>query len=139
MVRQHWCKYTSTQWGWLTCLVGIVSAPLWDSRTSTFAGLLTTSDYINVIQYYWQNPTKLSEIDAFTLSNLRGKQGQPPSAFTTDSRAPQMSNVTLVPDPQRPSPSIQRDPSTRLAASCSHLEPAEYRLYPATARPGGQW
>ena len=54
-------------------LAGIVSAPLWDSRTSTFAGLLTTSDYINVIQYYWQNPTKLSEIDAFTLNNLRGK------------------------------------------------------------------
>jgi len=55
------------------CLAGIVSAPLWDSRSSTFAGLLTTSDYINVIQYYWQNPTKLSEIDAFTLNNLRGK------------------------------------------------------------------
>lgn len=59
---------------WTTdCLVGIVSAPLWDSRISAFAGLLTTSDYINVIQYYWQNPTKLSEIDAFTLNNLRGK------------------------------------------------------------------
>ncbi|KAK1028094.1 AMP-activated serine/threonine-protein kinase regulatory subunit, partial [Friedmanniomyces endolithicus] len=27
---------------------GTVSAPLWDSKTSTFAGLLTTSDYINV-------------------------------------------------------------------------------------------
>jgi hypothetical protein len=55
------------------CLAGIVSAPLWDSKISAFAGLLTTSDYINVIQYYWQNPTKLSEIDAFTLNNLRGK------------------------------------------------------------------
>jgi 5'-AMP-activated protein kinase, regulatory gamma subunit len=60
-------------------LVGIVSAPLWDSRTSTFAGLLTTSDYINVIQYYWQNPTKLSEIDGFTLTNLRGKHRKPHS------------------------------------------------------------
>ena len=58
-------------------LTGIVSAPLWDSRTSTFAGLLTTSDYINVIQYYWQNPTKLSEIDGFTLSNLRGRYSIP--------------------------------------------------------------
>jgi hypothetical protein len=58
-------------------LAGIVSAPLWDSRTSTFAGLLTTSDYINVIQYYWQNPTKLSEIDAFKLNNLRGKHTPP--------------------------------------------------------------
>ncbi|MCJ1356173.1 MAG: AMP-activated serine/threonine-protein kinase regulatory subunit [Icmadophila ericetorum] len=50
---------------------GIVSAPLWDSKTSTFAGLLTTSDYINVIQYYWQNPEALSRIDQFRLNSLR--------------------------------------------------------------------
>ncbi|KAF2838362.1 nuclear protein SNF4 [Patellaria atrata CBS 101060] len=50
---------------------GIVSAPLWDSDTSTFAGLLTTSDYINVIQYYWQNPDALSRVDQFRLSSLR--------------------------------------------------------------------
>ncbi|KAI9698748.1 MAG: AMP-activated serine/threonine-protein kinase regulatory subunit [Candelina mexicana] len=50
---------------------GIVSAPLWDSKTSTFAGLLTTSDYINVIQYYWQNPDALNEIDQFRLDSLR--------------------------------------------------------------------
>lgn len=51
---------------------GIVSAPLWDSKTSTFAGLLTTSDYINVIQYYFQNPAALGEIDQFRLDSLRG-------------------------------------------------------------------
>jgi len=50
---------------------GIVSAPLWDSQSSTFAGLLTTSDYINVIQYYWQNPDALNQIDQFRLSSLR--------------------------------------------------------------------
>ncbi|KAH7042027.1 hypothetical protein B0J12DRAFT_675456 [Macrophomina phaseolina] len=50
---------------------GIVSAPLWDSKTSTFAGLLTTSDYINVIQYYWHNPDALAQIDQFRLNNLR--------------------------------------------------------------------
>jgi CBS domain-containing protein len=50
---------------------GIVSAPLWDSKTSTFAGLLTTSDYINVIQYYWQNPEKLAQMDQFRLNSLR--------------------------------------------------------------------
>jgi hypothetical protein len=61
------------QWVVANRLAGIVSAPLWDSKISAFAGLLTTSDYINVIQYYWQNPTKLSEIDAFTLNNLRGR------------------------------------------------------------------
>ncbi|QDS76019.1 hypothetical protein FKW77_004943 [Venturia effusa] len=50
---------------------GIVSAPLWDSTTSTFAGMLTTSDYINVIQYYWQNPHELETIDQFRLDSLR--------------------------------------------------------------------
>lgn len=50
---------------------GIVSAPLWDSHTSTFAGLLTTSDYINVVQYYWQNPDAFSQVDQFRLSSLR--------------------------------------------------------------------
>lgn len=50
---------------------GIVSAPLWDSKTSTFAGLLTTSDYLNLIQYYWQNPEAVNRIDQFKLNNLR--------------------------------------------------------------------
>lgn len=57
----------------LTLGAGIVSAPLWDSKTSTFAGLLTTSDYINVIQYYWQNPDALARVDQFRLNSLRGK------------------------------------------------------------------
>ncbi|ORY13171.1 nuclear protein SNF4 [Clohesyomyces aquaticus] len=50
---------------------GIVSAPLWDSKSSTFAGLLTTSDYINVIQYYWQNQHELARVDQFRLNSLR--------------------------------------------------------------------
>ena len=48
-----------------------MSAPLWDSRSSTFAGLLTTSDYLNVVQYYWQNPDALAQIDQFRLNSLR--------------------------------------------------------------------
>lgn len=51
---------------------GIVSAPLWNSKTSKFAGLLTASDYINVIQYYFQNPAKMDKIEHFTLDGLRG-------------------------------------------------------------------
>jgi len=51
-----------------------VSAPLWDSKTSTFAGLLTTADYINVIQYYWQYPDALAQVDQFRLNSLRGVQ-----------------------------------------------------------------
>jgi hypothetical protein len=57
-----------------TVSAGIVSAPLWDSKSSTFAGLLTTSDYINVIQYYWQNNDALARVDQFRLNSLRGKQ-----------------------------------------------------------------
>ena len=49
-----------------------MSAPIWDYKTSTFAGLLTTSDYINVIQYYWQNPEALNRMDQFRLSALPG-------------------------------------------------------------------
>ncbi|KAK3359294.1 hypothetical protein B0T25DRAFT_532525 [Lasiosphaeria hispida] len=50
---------------------GIVSAPLWDSHNSTFAGLLTSTDYINVIQYYCQFPDQLNQVDQFRLCNLR--------------------------------------------------------------------
>lgn len=50
---------------------GIVSAPIWDSKRARFAGLLTASDYINVIQYYFQNPEKMDKIEHFTLDGLR--------------------------------------------------------------------
>ncbi|KAK4188201.1 hypothetical protein QBC35DRAFT_209943 [Podospora australis] len=50
---------------------GIVSAPLWDSRKSSFAGLLTSTDFINVIQYYCQFPDEIGNIDQFRLSSLR--------------------------------------------------------------------
>ncbi|KAK4242296.1 hypothetical protein C8A03DRAFT_11507 [Achaetomium macrosporum] len=50
---------------------GIVSAPLWDSHNSTFAGLLTSTDYINVIQYYCQFPHEIDQVDKFRLSSLR--------------------------------------------------------------------
>ena len=51
--------------------MGIVSAPMWDSKTSTFAGLITAGDYINVIQYYWQNPDKVAELDKMRLRSLQ--------------------------------------------------------------------
>jgi 5'-AMP-activated protein kinase regulatory gamma subunit len=43
-----------------------------DETRTKFNGLLTTSDYINVIQYYWANPDALREIDRFQLNSLRG-------------------------------------------------------------------
>ncbi|GFF31551.1 5'-AMP-activated protein kinase subunit gamma [Aspergillus lentulus] len=71
---------------------GIVSAPLWDSKTSTFAGLLTTSDYINVIQYYFQNPAALDQIDQFRLDSLREVEKAlgvaPPETISIDPERP---------------------------------------------------
>ncbi|KAI1375277.1 CBS-domain-containing protein [Hypoxylon crocopeplum] len=49
----------------------IVSAPLWDSHQSRFAGLLTATDYINLIQYYCQFPEHIDDVDKFRLSSLR--------------------------------------------------------------------
>ncbi|KXH40342.1 hypothetical protein CSAL01_04443 [Colletotrichum salicis] len=49
----------------------IVSAPLWDSHNSRFAGLLTATDFINVIQYYCQFPGEMHKLEQFRLSSLR--------------------------------------------------------------------
>lgn len=49
----------------------IVSAPLWDSKTSKFAGLLTSTDFINVIQYYFSNPDKFELVDKLQLDGLK--------------------------------------------------------------------
>ncbi|OLL26015.1 5'-AMP-activated protein kinase subunit gamma [Neolecta irregularis DAH-3] len=62
----------------------IVSAPLWDSNESKFSGLLTVSDFINVIQYYQRHtslPQALLEMEDFKLHGLRDiekKIGAPP-------------------------------------------------------------
>ncbi|KAL4984364.1 hypothetical protein BDW68DRAFT_19823 [Aspergillus falconensis] len=73
-------------------MVGIVSAPLWDSKSSTFAGLLTTSDYINVIQYYFQNPAALDKIDQLRLDSLREVERAldvaPPETISIDPERP---------------------------------------------------
>lgn len=53
---------------------GIVSAPLWNSEKSQFVGLLTSFDFINVIQYYYQYhsyPDAVAQIDTFRLDGLR--------------------------------------------------------------------
>lgn len=53
---------------------GIVSAPLWNSDKSQFSGLLTSFDFINVIQYYYQYhsyPDAVAQIDTFRLDGLR--------------------------------------------------------------------
>lgn len=69
--------------------------------------MLTTSDYINVIQYYWQNPDELARIDQFRLDSLRGMnqalQSHPSSTLTSQTDieraigAPQIETVSIHP------------------------------------------
>ncbi|KAI8347670.1 hypothetical protein BD560DRAFT_410991 [Blakeslea trispora] len=49
---------------------GIVSAPLWSSETQEFAGMLTVSDFISLIQYYYTNPKLQQEIDHLRIHQL---------------------------------------------------------------------
>lgn len=77
----------------LTILIqnGIVSAPLWNSDKSQFAGLLTSYDFINVIQYYQQYhsyPDAIAQIDTFRLDGLREVEKKvgaiPPETISID-------------------------------------------------------
>ncbi|KAI9314256.1 the adenylate sensor from Amp activated protein kinase complexed with Amp [Dichotomocladium elegans] len=53
---------------------GIVSAPLWSSETHRFAGMLTVSDFVNLIQYYYIHSSvedALQDIEKFEIGHLR--------------------------------------------------------------------
>ena len=55
-------------------LAGVVSAPLWNSEKSSFAGMLTVSDIIHLIQYYYHTATYESaaaDVENLRLENLR--------------------------------------------------------------------
>lgn len=60
----------------LQCLLlnGVVSAPLWNSETSKFAGMFTVLDIIHLIQYYYQFSSYDSaavDVETFRLESLR--------------------------------------------------------------------
>ena len=53
---------------------GVVSAPLWNSEKSRFAGMLTVSDIIHLIQYYYHTATyesAVADVENMRLENLR--------------------------------------------------------------------
>jgi hypothetical protein len=95
-----------------TDIVGIVSAPLWNSEKSSFAGLLTSFDFINVIQYYYQYhslPDAVTEIDTFRLDGLRQVERK----------------VGAIP-PE----TISINPSTNLYDACKAIHTAKARRIP---------
>jgi len=61
----------------LQCLLinGVVSAPLWNSEKSTFAGMLTVLDIIHLIQHYYHNVVSFeaaeTQVETFQLESLR--------------------------------------------------------------------
>lgn len=60
-----------------TIYIGIVSAPLWSSENQEYAGMLTVSDFINLIQYYYySNPCAYDEIETIQISQLKDKHHQ---------------------------------------------------------------
>lgn len=59
----------------LTFSPGVVSAPLWNSDKSKFAGMLTVLDIIHLIQYYYRTATYAyaeTDVEKFRLESLRG-------------------------------------------------------------------
>ncbi|TBU48422.1 CBS-domain-containing protein [Dichomitus squalens] len=61
----------------LQCLLlnGVVSAPLWNSDKSCFAGMFTVSDIIHLIQYYYRSSSydaAAADVETFRLESLRG-------------------------------------------------------------------
>lgn len=55
-------------------LNGVVSAPLWNSEKSCFAGMLTVSDIIHLIQYYYHTSnfaTAATDVETLRLESLR--------------------------------------------------------------------
>lgn len=55
---------------------GVVSAPLWNSEKSKFAGMLTVLDIIHLIQYYYHTASydyAATDVETFKLESLRGR------------------------------------------------------------------
>ncbi|KAM5535411.1 hypothetical protein V8D89_010933 [Ganoderma adspersum] len=65
----------------LQCLLlnGVVSAPLWNSEKSRFAGMFTVSDIIHLIQYYYRSSSydaAAADVETFRLESLRDIEKQ---------------------------------------------------------------
>lgn len=56
---------------------GVVSAPLWNTASATFAGMFTVQDVIHLIQYYYHTSSwegAAADVEQFRLQSLRGER-----------------------------------------------------------------
>ncbi|GMF35037.1 unnamed protein product [[Candida] boidinii] len=110
----------------------IVSAPLWNSKTSRFAGLLTSKDFINVIQYYAQHPDEFNFVDNLTLDGLRDVEkiiGTTPLETVSihPFKSLYQACVKMIESSARRIPLIDEDEKTHREIVVSVLTQIEYR------------
>ncbi|KAF9015192.1 hypothetical protein BDQ17DRAFT_1230334 [Cyathus striatus] len=70
----------------------VVSAPLWNSEKSKFAGMLTVLDIIHLIQYYYRTASydyAAADVETFRLESLRG-MSPAASSQSTSSKLPSL-------------------------------------------------
>jgi CBS domain-containing protein len=94
--------------------------------------LLTTSDYINVIQYYFQNPAALEKIDQFRLNSLRGTNtplapSRSQNTQSTDRDLPEEVEKALGVAPPE---TISIDPERPLYEACRRMLSSRARRIP---------
>ncbi|XP_071417900.1 5'-AMP-activated protein kinase subunit gamma-3 isoform X2 [Pithys albifrons albifrons] len=53
---------------------GVRAAPLWDSKTQSFVGMLTITDFINILHRYYRSPlVQIYEVEEHKIETWRGK------------------------------------------------------------------
>uniref|UniRef100_A0A4W5LMF0 Protein kinase AMP-activated non-catalytic subunit gamma 3 n=1 Tax=Hucho hucho TaxID=62062 RepID=A0A4W5LMF0_9TELE len=59
---------------------GVRAAPLWDNKLQCFVGMLTITDFINILHRYWQSPlVEIYELEEHKIEDCRGDY-KPPSS-----------------------------------------------------------
>ncbi|CAA7266490.1 unnamed protein product [Cyclocybe aegerita] len=120
----------------LQCLLlnGVVSAPLWNSETSKFAGMLTVLDIIHLIQYYYRTASydyAATDVETFRLESLRDIElslgvDQPPLMKEHPSSSLYDASRTLMKTHARRLPLLDYDTETGHEVIVSVL--TQYRL-----------
>ncbi|TFY68351.1 hypothetical protein EVJ58_g1072 [Rhodofomes roseus] len=120
----------------LSCLLsnGVVSAPLWNSEKSCFAGMFTVSDIIHLIQYYYQFSSYDSaeqDVETFRLESLRDiekKLGVAPPPLLRESPGSSLYDAAklLIQTHARRVPLLDHDTETKHEVIVSIL--TQYRL-----------
>ncbi|KZT74679.1 CBS-domain-containing protein [Daedalea quercina L-15889] len=121
----------------LTCLLsnGVVSAPLWNSEKSCFAGMFTVSDIIHLIQYYHLVSTSYhsaeQDVENFRLESLRDIEktlgvAQPPLLRENPSSSLYDASKLLIQTHARRVPLLDHDTETGHEVIVSIL--TQYRL-----------